>query len=288
MKILLTGGSGFIGKNIKEQLGNEFNIKAPSSRELNLLDKISISQYLKKEKFDILIHSAVIAGVEQKVDEYSILDGNLRIFYNLLYFKDEFIKIFYFGSGSEYDQIHMEPCVAENSFGNFIPKDPYAFAKYIMSSETKKNEKVYDLILFGVFGKYEIWRKRFISNAICRKLKNMPIVLNQNRFFDYLYIDDLISILKNLLALDLKYHHYNICRGQSIDLLSLARMINEIDNSQSEIIVKNAGMEKEYSGDNSRLLREVPNVEFTEIHEAIEKLYIYYKNNLSLINEKLL
>lgn len=288
MKILLTGGSGFIGKNIKEKLSTDFNIKSPSSRELNLLDQISIAQYLKKEKFDVLLHSAAITDVEKEIDEYGILDGNLRMFYNLIQFKDEFSKVFYFGSGAEYDQIHMKPHVTEDSLGKLIPKDPYAFAKFIMSQETKQNDNIYDLILFGVFGKYEAWHRRLISNTICRVLKNMPIVLNQNRFFDYLYIDDLVNIVKQMLTSDLVYHHYNICRGRSIDLLSLIKIIKEVGGNRDEIIVRADGMGIEYSGNNCRMLNEFPGIKFMEEEEAIERLYAYYRSNLNLINEKML
>ena len=36
--ILITGGSGFIGKNLREQLQGKYNIYAPSHSELELLD----------------------------------------------------------------------------------------------------------------------------------------------------------------------------------------------------------------------------------------------------------
>lgn len=45
--ILLTGGNGFIGRNIRESfLMEKYNILFPSSRELNLSDENSVDDYL--------------------------------------------------------------------------------------------------------------------------------------------------------------------------------------------------------------------------------------------------
>ncbi len=67
MKILLTGSSGFLGKNIIEQFNKIIpsqnkHLLTPSSSELNLLDDGSIKNYLKNNKPDFIIHAAGIVG----------------------------------------------------------------------------------------------------------------------------------------------------------------------------------------------------------------------------------
>ena len=58
-KILLTGGSGFIGRNILEShLSEKHEIQAPKSFELNLLDSLSVDEYFKGKEFDVVLHSA--------------------------------------------------------------------------------------------------------------------------------------------------------------------------------------------------------------------------------------
>ena len=49
-KILLTGGSGFIGKNLKELLRKDFNIFSPTSKQLDLTNSDKVLAYLKKNK----------------------------------------------------------------------------------------------------------------------------------------------------------------------------------------------------------------------------------------------
>ena len=57
-----------------------------------------------------------------------------------------------------------------------------------------------ELRLFGVFGRHEDYAIRFISNAICKTLFDLPITLRQNRTFSYLYVDDLGPIVERCPA----------------------------------------------------------------------------------------
>ena len=47
-KILLTGGSGFIGRNLYEQLRDKYDILAPRHKELDLLNLSSLQEFVKK------------------------------------------------------------------------------------------------------------------------------------------------------------------------------------------------------------------------------------------------
>ena len=229
MKILLTGSSGFIGKNIKENLTGDFCLKTPNSAELDLLDTDRVYQYLKEEQFDIIIHSANRNNTRKKTTTfYDSLDGNLRMFYNLERCSHLFGRMYYFGSGAEYDMRHYSPDMKEEYFDTHVPGDPYGFSKYIMSKQCEQSNNIYDLRLFGVYGRYEEWERRFISNAICRALKGMPITLQKNVYFDYLWVNDLVQIINWFIHHEPIYKHYNVCRGSKVDLYSLACLVREI------------------------------------------------------------
>ena len=45
-KILVTGSTGFLGRNIKEQFASDFEIFAPSHQELDLLNANGIENFL--------------------------------------------------------------------------------------------------------------------------------------------------------------------------------------------------------------------------------------------------
>lgn len=288
MKIFITGGSGFIGKNLKEQLSSKYKIFTPSSQELDLLNEDKVRDYLKKNNFDIVIHCATHNGTKVSNKDLSLVfKNNLRMFFNLARSNSLYKRMFYFGSGAEYDTRNYVPGMKEDYFDTHVPVDDYGFSKYIMAKYIINIPNIYDLRLFGVYGKYEDWRIRFISQSICRVLFNIDITIKQNVYFDYLYIDDLAKIIKKFItAKKIPYQHYNICTGKTIDLVSLAKIIIKISGKELKIKIKEKGFKKEYSGDNKRLIETIGNFKFNPTNNSVNELYHWYLKNINLIDKK--
>ncbi|MFL9879120.1 GDP-L-fucose synthase [Herbaspirillum rhizosphaerae] len=70
-KILLTGGGGMVGRNLLEvAAARNVEIIAPSSRELDLMDRLAVSSYLKYLKPDCVIHAAGrVGGIQANLRE---------------------------------------------------------------------------------------------------------------------------------------------------------------------------------------------------------------------------
>lgn len=68
-KILITGGSGMVGQNLLEHTAaRKYEILAPSSKQLNLLDAAAVLHYLNDNKPDLIIHSAgVVGGIQANI-----------------------------------------------------------------------------------------------------------------------------------------------------------------------------------------------------------------------------
>lgn len=284
--ILLTGGSGFVGRNILEQLGSKYNIYAPTSNELDLEDSDATQEYLKSNDFDLVIHAANWGGTRKKNDNLeNSVEKNLKFFFNLVRCKEHFGKLIQLGSGAEYDRLHIPSKVKEDYFDKFVPLDPYGFYKYVCSKYIQNADNIINLRIFGCYGKYEDYEIRFISNAICKAVFDLPITItNKNVVFDYLYIDDFVKIINYFIGHDVKHKFYNTTPNQSIDLLTIAKKINEVSGKNLEIIVKNSGMGPEYSGDNSLLKKEINDLKFTSLDDGIRRLYAWYDTNKKLID----
>lgn len=278
--IFITGAGGFIGRNLTEQLGKKYNLLAPRHKELDLLDEKAVDSFFKKNKIDVVINCAVIGGSRKEEHVDSSLSGNLRIFFNLLRNKDRYKKMIHFGSGAEYNKSKPIIKVKETDLGKIIPKDEYGFFKYICSKYIEKEEKIVCIRIFGLFGKYEDYRYRFISNAVVNNLKGLPIMMNQNVFFDYVYINDFVRIVDYFINHKAKHKFYNIGMGKKIDILTIANKINKIAHKKSKIIVKNKGLNNEYTCDNSRLKSELKKLKFTDFDKSLKDLYDWYKNTI--------
>lgn len=281
--ILLTGGSGFIGKNIIEQLSQKHVIFAPPEKKLDLLDQAAVERFFKKRKFDVIIHTANIGVYKAEEKPNETTAKNIVMFFNIAKQLTLDQKMIFLGSGAEYDKSQDITLVTEDKFGKNIPKDSYGFAKYVCSNYIEHSKNIINLRCFGVYGKYE-QPTRFISSAIISALKGKPITIHQNAFFDYLYIDDLINIIDYFVSHDAKHRSYNTVSGTRVDLITLATLINLIIKSKKEMALKEKGLANEYTANNLRLKKEITNLTLTTPEKGIKKLLAYYKKNrLSLI-----
>lgn len=286
-KILLTGGNGFIGKNIQRSfLGDKYEIIAPRSFELNLLDTNAVDEYFRDKKFDVVLHAAVKPGHRNAKDKTDLFNSPVKMFENLAKHKDKYNKFINFGSGAIYNTSKSIANVKEEQQFDSIGEKEHDHSKYVIAKQIEHLDNFFDLNIFGVFGKYEDWEIRFISNAICKALFDLPITLRQNRLFSYLWIDDLMPILDLFIENDLKHKSYNIVPNESIELLELAQIVKKISGKDIEIKVAHDGVGLDYTGDNSRLKSEFPQIKFTKIEQAVSALYNYYEENINLIDKQ--
>ena len=288
-KILITGGSGFIGRNIFESgLNEKYELFAPVRAELNCSDEDSVAAYFAKNTFDVVIHSAAKPGHRNSADASNLFFTNSRMLSNLLKHNDRWGKFLNMGSGAIYDMRHYQPKMKEEYFGTHIPIDEHGYNKYILGKMLPALERVYDFRIFGIFGKYEDYAIRFISNAICKAIFGLPIALRQDRKFDYLYINDLMPILEHFIEKEPREQSFNITPDQSVSLAEIARLIQKISGGSVPVNIATPGIGMEYSGDNSRLHREIPGLKFTPIEQAVSELYGWYESNLSQLKKEAL
>jgi UDP-glucose 4-epimerase len=277
MNILITGANGFIGRNLKEHfLKTNNKLSTPKRDELNLLDDGSVENYIKKNDFDVVIHCCVtLTSIEQ----------NLKMYLNLEKLSNSFGKLICIGSGAEFDKNNYIPKMNEDYFGKHIPskEDIYGYSKYEIAKDIlKKKRNIYNLRVFGIFGKYEDYRRRLVSNNICSLLIGKNIVLNKNGCFDYMYVNDFSKIVEMFINKNPKYSTYNICTGKVIEFLTIAKIINEVDGRNKPVQVKQEGINPEYSGDNLRFVNEFGLINFTSPKVSIRELYYWYKNDSNL------
>lgn len=287
MKILIIGANGFIGKHLREYFLNEssYSLLSPDSKTLNLMDETSVDTYISMTQPDIIINCANRGGGRDSGNE-NIIHDNLRMFFNIVKHSDKVSKIIHFGSGAEYGKHKSIVDVKEEDADRALPLDEYGFYKSVCSKFIEKSDNNLNLRVFGCYGEFENYEFKFISNAIVKNLLHLPITINKNVFFDYIYIEDLVKIVDYFLKNSTRHKVYNVTTGMKIDLLSLAKLVNETSDFTSEIKVINEGLNNEYTSINDRLMDEIGAFEFTPHREAIIRMRNYYRSILDQIDRK--
>ena len=87
MRILISGGSGMVGKNfLNHKLSSNYTLYAPSSKELNLLQYDAVEAYLKEIQPDLIIHAAgLVGGIQANIkNPVGFLVENLDMGKNLI------------------------------------------------------------------------------------------------------------------------------------------------------------------------------------------------------------
>lgn len=270
MKILITGGTGLIGRNVIPILEKKYRIYSPSRKELDLLDFKAVERYIKTNNFDVVFHCANPNQAHNPVDsDDEMLNKSLRCFMNLYRVRRYCKKLFYIGSGAEFDKKYDMCKIKERDFDRSIPQNDYGFAKYIMNYLAKESENVYNLRVFACFGPGDTSNK-FITHCIRSVLINQDITIRQNCVFDYLHVYDLANIFSYFIENNPLYHDYNIGTGISYTLEDIAKKVLIKMNSDKKIIILKPGMNKEYTPDISRLKAEIGNYNFITLNDGID------------------
>lgn len=348
-RILLTGGSGFVGRNLREFIESEYGgeyrdasrilrdtistltstsrslffrmgeedyeLCYPTSRELNVLDEESVCEWLGSVRFDTVLHFAVYTdAVDKTKDGSKILDYNLRSFMIFYKYRKLCGRLFYSGSGAEFDKAYDIKRAEEELLDDpdeisgevlngsdiiqLIPTDPYGLMKYTAGRLAELSHNVINVRIFGLFGKYE-YSFRFITDMILRSVSGRPFEVRQNVYFDYLYAPDFCRMLMMLISKDeLGYHSYNMVSGERISLREICDMVNEaameyrersLESETDEekrdrlmrlvcqpVIFEKDGENCEYTASNKRILKELGGFEYTPIQQAIDELYAWH------------
>lgn len=281
-KILMTGASltSATGRKMADQIADRYQLLRPSSADLDLADTSAVHAYLKKYRPDVIVHSAT--HNPKKRPQISNCEENLRMFANFLHAEDYYGKLIFLGSGAEYAKHRNIVEISEDQLGEEIPRDDYGFSKLAQTMYARQigSKRLVCLRLFGMMNEFEDYSRNFISNLCTKAALNIPLTVRKECRFSFLDVDDLTKMVVWAIDNDTKYCDYNTCNNQYYLLSELAKMVAEISGNSLEISILNPGMNLEYTGDGSRILKE-SHISCFPMQETLLRLYRYFYDHRS-------
>lgn len=307
-KVLITGGAGFIGSHLAEQLislGKEVYIiddlttgRYPNISKMKL-KKIIISKIVESDidslrelisKVDCVYHLAASVGFFNvlKNPNYSILNNinSSNVIFSLC---SELGKRVLFTSSSEVYPYNSQMPIKEDQTINhsFLrpdnPKDGYAISKYIGESLLYNDQQLDFVIarLFNTVGPRQLPNYGMVvPRLITKALNNENIIVygdgKQTRTF--CYVKDTVKMLIKLMDSGIKRDVFNIGACKEISIYQLARDIKMITRSKSEIILKSY-KEKYGDGfiDTNRRVPDFNKFRLNVSDKFISNLYSYHE-----------
>ena len=260
MKILVTGGAGFIGSHLCEKLlelehevtcldnFNKFydpNIKRDNIRkcksngaftliEGDLLDLPRVRNLLSAEKFDVVVHLAAIPGVRPSVkDPFPYEENNIRGTLNMLQTcKESGANKFIFASSSSVYGIGLTAPFKETlAVGR--PASPYAATKLAGEVMCHAFHHVHGINMailryFTVYGPRQ--RPEMAIHKFTRKALDGEVIKkfgDGSSVRDYTYIDDVIDVTVKSIEKCEGYEIYNVGNSAGITLNDLLKLIGD-------------------------------------------------------------
>lgn len=301
MKILITGGAGFIGSNLAKRLVKDGHsvVVLDSLLRGNKLDKETYSkiQFVKgdvrdleivkeaSKQCDIIFHFAAVLGVDIVADNpVETMDVEVIGTRNVVEAAtvNNVKKIMYASTSGIYGHSAFENVLTEEVMVD--PKTSYAMAKryneiYLASHHQERGLDVTSLRFFNVYGSTQDNRMvvpLFFEQAM--ENKNITVFGSGQQTRDFTYIDDTVEACIKLM--DVKgCKIVNIANEAEWTITELAHQIKEITNSQSEIKFleapkKRYDYEVERRVGSSDKLMELTNYKpRTSLREGLELIY---------------
>ena len=231
MRILITGGSGYVAKSLYNGLKDQYNITLVTRKDFDLSDNNATNNWFKDKYFDTVIHTAVKGGSRLTKDNAETFYENIKMFYNLYDNKDHFKKFIHFGSGAEI----------------YNPTTPYGFSKRVINDIILKEDNFYNIRIFAVFDNEEL-DTRFIKSNILRYLTKENFLIHQDKEMDFFYIKDLITLVKFYLDNNNLVKEMECRYSKTFTLSDIAQIINSCGDYNNKIIIKNKQKGIPYKG----------------------------------------
>ena len=288
--ILVTGGSGLVGKHLKDIMSDAIYI---SSRDTDLTDIDRVDAMLDFFKPKVVIHLAarvggIVDNIANPVDYY---EQNVLMNTNVLMKCHEYNvdRVIAMATSCSYPDIVENYPMAEDNF--FDGKPPYDNFSYAMSKRAtvshidayvkQYNKRWCYLIpcnLYGEYDKYEEHHSHFIS-ALIKKIHEAKDTIeiwgSGKPLRQFMHAEDLARVIKYMIDNDI-VDNFNVAPNFVYSIEEMTKIgMKACGKEDLKIVYDDTKPDGQYRKDidSSKLLSVLKGFEFTSLEEGIRRVY---------------
>ena len=295
--VLVTGGSGFLGRRLKNHQPNWVYL---SSKECNLLDSSQIRRTLKKYKPRSVIHLAgTVGGIKansERPAEFFYTNSMMSLnLINECYLANIKRMLISLSTCAFPNQVKKYPLTEEDIYDGKPAETnlSYGFSKRLAHVQALSYRKQYGLNystfcpsnLYGIGDHFNSESSHFISALITKVSDANPgDVLEMwgtgSPLRQHLYVDDMCNIIPQLL----EKHDTNVplivAPDENVSIANICSIMNRISGKNLKFIF-NGKLDGQYrkDGSNKKLHNLIGNFNYTTLEEGLKITYEWYKVN---------
>lgn len=275
MKVLITGGAGFIGSHLAEYYINKNaevfildNLTTGHRENVHFIDdahfieesvtnKTIVEQLIEKEQFDVVIHLAAVVSVVETIknpvhSQKVNIEGTLTLLEANRQYNAQLKKFIFASSAAVYGNTEQLPQRVETYID---PESPYAVEKYAGEQYTKLYNTLYGLPttalrFFNVYGPRQDPASPY--SGVLSIMNNKYDTDQPFTFFgdgqqtrDFVYVKDLVQAVDIVVETAASHGRiYNLATGKQTSLLQMFDKFSGIYGKTIEHV-----FEAERSGD---------------------------------------
>ena len=309
MKILITGGAGFIGTKICNKIKDKFEIivldnfseqihgknpKLIEGVEYFIGDVTNINDWEKVmlKNPDYIIHLAAETGTGQSMDEITrYINTNVvgtSIMLEFLNKNDNNVKKMILSSTRA---VYGDGINSVNNV-DLQPKSVYGLSKLNQEHLIRVSSKIpYTILRYqNVFGDGQSLHNPYtgiisiFSNLL---IKNEPVTIFDNGLptRDFIYVDDVVdATLECIFNENSNYEIYDIGTGNDSKIIDVAYKLKELLNSNSNILVSDYHRDGDIihaKGDISKIKNELGWVSKYDLNFGLNEFVYWFKNEVN-------
>jgi len=255
-KVLITGATGFLGKNLVERLQDEYRVIGVGSQDFDLRSQFDVEVMLSSYRPDVVIHAAgSVGGIgANKANPGKFMYDNLIMGTNIIEEARQqgVSKFVMLGTVCSYPKITRVPFKEEDIWLGYPEETnaPYGIAKKTLMKLLEAYNSQYDMNvanlipvnMYGPYDHFNLISSHVIPALILKihKARNTqePITVwgTGKASREFLYVKDCVDAIAKAIEIDVPPEPINIGTGNEIRISDLVEIIAKELGFRGEVI----------------------------------------------------